>query len=1211
MRLAGITLPGDAAALATSNSVPFLAVRTSGSGHAVQWGSYDWMSVAFRGPVYGLDDLIWRGMAWAARKPFVFQGMPPFVTMRVDDVSGPFNWIHIANQVGIKPWASLFLSNIDEAEAADLSGLVNTNNATTSIHSFADARFYWGQTDAQMVSNYAIGTAWHTNHNIPISKYVLPHYYEIGTNAFAGLADWGVECVGTQMTPGTGYGTNWVMNGPFRLFETGSSSSPIPEYYADYLTIPGHTEFNNRFFNLVTEIRDDLSYEWYPNNDVPNTIAHGTLQTRRALDGMELATLFTHDQYVSQITPENWHSILQGITTDLASYNPIYVTMDDACQYSISKHNSKIASTSYNSDTKVVTVNFTGTTEVATKFYLFMEDTGAIREILVDVPQFTNSTQVLFTVPGALDHVVVTPSNPTVIGGATRQFTAIGYDTNNNPIPNLPITWSVTNGGGTINNNGLFTAGAAPGTYNNTITATIGSVSGHASVIVEAPTLHHFTFQTIASPHYINVPFQVTLTARDAAGNIFTGYSGNAVLSASTGIASPTTTGNFTAGTWTGFVSLNTAGAAITITAAVDAINGTSNSFAVLVVPALHHFGIHTIASPQIVNVPFEISITAYDSANNPLPVYNGTPTLTSSVGTITPLVTGSFIGGTWAGTASLDTIGSGVTITVGDGVITHTSNAFNVQLPPSYYQLTSNQYNQQINTAFIVNVTAYQTTINCSDDNHQDPVLATTSNTTTLDYNLTAGQWTEFLYTPSRPYPSVMAAASYAGTLPTMHFFANGVPNGRYRVIANLYDNAPMRYFFGFTSADPSEFFVDTVGGLTTGTQHTEYVLGTVDITNNVFNLYANDAIRFSGPYDAFGWAWVRLVPIEPPSPPIVTVDLSVDGHQDPVLVTTSDIPTLVSNITNHLWTEFLYTTSRPYPSIMGAAHAQATPIPMADTMHFFSSGIPNGVYQVYANLYDTHTLRYYYGYTSADPQAAFVDTFGGATGTEHREYLLSEITVTNGSFEIYVNRADMLLGADYDIFGWAWIRLVPQFSTPNNIAMSSSSPTMVFDGDGDGIFGESGDNIKAMVNGALIIPARDSATGTPTITATDFLGQSGSHNYRLFFPTGVDLNYFRATKASEGVLLSWETASEVTLVGFNLYRRSADGEIKLNPVLIMPEKIGKPEGYAYTFLDSTALLNKRNEYRLQIIETYPGLGSSLETTYMPYSLQLPMIHN
>ena len=558
---------------------------------------------------------------------------------------------------------------------------------------------------------------------------------------------------------------------------------------------------------------------------------------------------------------DNWRAILQGITTNLAPYNPINVTMDYACQYIVSKYNSKIESSSYDSATRQVTANLNGTTEIDTKFYLFMDDNGVIRDMWVDVPQFTGQTQVLFTLPGELDHIVVSPASTSVVAGATQQFMAQGYDVDNNPIPNLPVTWSVGNGGGTIDTNGLFTAGPTPGTYNNTVVATVGSVTGDASVTVVAPSLDHFTFQTISSPQYAGASFEITITARDASDNLFSDYTGQAELSASTGTVTPTVTGNFSGGTWTGSVTLDQINGNVSLTAVAGEVSGISNGFAVQAVPTLDHFIIQTISSPQTVNAPFQITITARDSSNNPLPVYTGNPTLSANVGTITPNATGAFSGGTWTGLVTLNQVTDDVVITINDGAATGVSNSFEVQTPPPYYQLTSPSYIQRSGVPFTVTVDAYQATINAWEDDHQDPVLATTTEASELTYNAAAGNWTEFLYTPSRPYPSIMASALHTTSLPTMRFYLGGIPNGRYQVIANLYDNDPMRYFFGYSSADPSESYVDTAGGAT-GTQHREYSLGTVDVTTNSFNLYVNNAQLLSGDYDIFGWAWIRLVP-------------------------------------------------------------------------------------------------------------------------------------------------------------------------------------------------------------------------------------------------------------------------------------------------------------------------------------------------------------
>ena len=68
---------------------------------------------------------------------------------------------------------------------------------------------------------------------------------------------------------------------------------------------------------------------------------------KRALDGMELATLFTHEYYIQIISSDNWNAIMSGVTSGIASYQPEYVTMDYAAQYVRAMHTSNIASGFY------------------------------------------------------------------------------------------------------------------------------------------------------------------------------------------------------------------------------------------------------------------------------------------------------------------------------------------------------------------------------------------------------------------------------------------------------------------------------------------------------------------------------------------------------------------------------------------------------------------------------------------------------------------------------------------------------------------------------------------------------------------------------------------------------------------------------------------------------------------------------------------------
>jgi hypothetical protein len=593
MSLAGITLPGDVTQLASSGAQPFLAVTSYGSGRAVQFGSYDWISNNVKGPLFGLDDLFWRSMVWAARKPFVMQGLPPFVTMRMDDVSGPLWWIHDAHDYGFVPWAGIFTNDIDTDEAVDLAGLVADGKATTAIHAFGNgtSRFFYFDhnnsqnfDDATVASNFAEATQWFSAHNISIAKYATPHYYEIGSNVFGNLQTWGTTYISTTMDPGQlEASAPWMMAGPFRKYETGVAYDRTKNiYYADYMTIPGHPEFDNKFFNCTTEIRDVTGYEWLADNrtSVSQATADGTEWLKRPLDSMAIATLFSHEYtFINTVSEPAWRQIMQGITTNIAGYKPMYVSMDYACAYARAIHDSNVTSSIYNPSSKSVSVNLAGQTDMPTKFYVFSEQDGQILGRLVDVPTFDGVKQIDYTLPGPLDHITITPGSATVIAGATRQFTAQGFDAHNTAIPDLVFNWSVVNGGGTISNAGLFTAGITPGTFSNTIRASLGSIQATASIEVIGTTLDHFSFDTINSPKFAGMPFSVTIRALDTANIPVVTYNGSATVSASVGSVSPASI-TFTNGVWTGSITLSTQGTGVTLNLHDGIIaTGTSNSF--------------------------------------------------------------------------------------------------------------------------------------------------------------------------------------------------------------------------------------------------------------------------------------------------------------------------------------------------------------------------------------------------------------------------------------------------------------------------------------------------------------------------------------------------------------------------------------------------------------------------------------------------------
>ena len=90
--------------------------------------------------------------------------------------------------------------------------------------------------------------------------------------------------------------------------------------------------------------------------------------------------------------------------------------------------------------------------------------------------------------PGALVSIAVAPRTILAVRTA-EQFAAVGTDAGGAVISISPV-WSVVSGPGRISPAGLFTAVAADGISVSTVMASIGGISGTASVTVIDGTVH-------------------------------------------------------------------------------------------------------------------------------------------------------------------------------------------------------------------------------------------------------------------------------------------------------------------------------------------------------------------------------------------------------------------------------------------------------------------------------------------------------------------------------------------------------------------------------------------------------------------------------------------------------------------------------------------------------------------------------------------------
>ena len=269
------------------------------------------------------------------------------------------------------------------------------------------------------------------------------------------------------------------------------------------------------------------------------------------------------------------------------------------------------------------------------------------------------------------------------------------------------------------------------------------SICAFGSRQVVAQSSGQFTFSTISSPQTAGTPFSITITVT-VGGNPDTSYAGIPTLSVSTGTISPTVTGAFSKGVWTGTVTVTGSGSSITIKATDSGFTGTSNSFTVNA-GALDHFVFSNIGT-QTAGTAFSTTITAKDSNGNTVTSYTGTNTLSVSSGTISPTTTTKFTSGSWTGSVTLTQSGTGISISTVGNSKSGTSSTFTVNSGAlDHFVFNSVGTPQTAGTAFSITITAKDvngnTVASYVSTNSLSVSSGTISPTTTTAF--TGGSWT------------------------------------------------------------------------------------------------------------------------------------------------------------------------------------------------------------------------------------------------------------------------------------------------------------------------------------------------------------------------------------------------------------------------------------------------------------------------------------
>jgi len=411
--------------IAAVGADPLILATTSGQGRAVHVGTQDYLRADRFGFLMGMDDLFWRSLVWAARKPFVVRGYPRLWTVQMDDnLSGWGARVRDLYDVSLTgpvaadgtggPWrvtGNVFTNNVapGSADRASVIADINAGRLQVSPHargpSYGD--LYWETQAGQPLNDttwfQAVNDilAWVQGNGGPdtvpfLSRSMVPHFWNLQN--ITGDDMWntlGFRYITEIQRPGIDFYSKRDADRPrlrpFRLYELPPFTNPdenYPIYLADNFAVSSRAGLPARtFFAFTTQVLDLTRYDRqdvaWPNSTRPveQTIDQFEYYTWRLWSSLAPVQIYTHDGSNNMVlsTPAQRQQVIQSVSGWLNTERVRHVFMQDLGDYMVARTRSLLTGAQVTGST--LTLTFTGNATTAdgapigTEVLLFLTDT--------------------------------------------------------------------------------------------------------------------------------------------------------------------------------------------------------------------------------------------------------------------------------------------------------------------------------------------------------------------------------------------------------------------------------------------------------------------------------------------------------------------------------------------------------------------------------------------------------------------------------------------------------------------------------------------------------------------------------------------------------------------------------------------------------------------------------------------------------------------
>lgn len=203
--------------------------------------------------------------------------------------------------------------------------------------------------------------------------------------------------------------------------------------------------------------------------------------------------------------------------------------------------------------------------------------------------------------------------------------------------------------------------------------------------------------------------------------------------------------------------------------------------------------------------------------------------------------------------------------------------------------------------------------------------------------------------------------------------------------------------------------------------------------------------------------------------------------------------------------------------------------------------------------------------------------------------------ISVTNGGF---------LTSGYYGPWNWPLPERNPDGTIIFDMTQMMSGTNLPKDGAGDLISITYRVTVPDRLVNISINESLSKLTNWPDVLSIPFNATDGVIYTSSCIPNAVELKTFDVLRKSKKAILSWETANEIDIQGFNIYRSGkSDGTLKkVNAELIPAEAVGSSSGATYQITNSSLKPWKTYFYWLEWVDM-----DSNSTLYGPIKAKPP----